>query len=126
MLTGDMECPQEIQCVHQIEHLIASSVASGAVCDNELDDKVIDISSDDSCTVGTKWKWIAVTSECTALLSRKSGVGGVSDSGFSLCTVPTYYCRSEYFYNQCPQVQNLIGTECSLNRSECRFESKAS
>ena len=23
-------------------------------------------------------------------------------------------CGSEYFYNQCPQVQNLIGTERSL------------
>src|SRR5882724_11976527 len=23
-------------------------------------------------------------------------------------------CRSEYFYNQCPQVRNLIGTERSL------------
>ena len=23
-------------------------------------------------------------------------------------------CGSEYFYNQCPQVRNLIGTECSL------------
>ena len=38
-----------------------------------------------------------VTSECTALLGRKSGIGGVSDSGFSLCTAPTYYCGSEYF-----------------------------
>ena len=25
-----------------------------------------------------------------------------------------YYCGSEYFYSQCPQVWNLIGTECSL------------
>src|SRR5882724_10140209 len=67
-----------------------------------------------------------VTSECTALLSWKSGFGGVSDGGFSSCTVPTYYCGSKYFYNQCPHVQNLIGTECSLNRSECRVKSKAS
>jgi len=59
MLTGDMACPQEIQCTHQIEHLIASSVASGMVHDDELDDEVIDISSDDTCTVRTKWKWIA-------------------------------------------------------------------
>ena len=58
MPTGDTECPKEIQHVHQIEHLIASSVASGMVCDNELDDKVINISSDDTCTVGTKQKWI--------------------------------------------------------------------
>src|SRR5882724_2395712 len=67
-----------------------------------------------------------VMSECTALLSQKSGFGGVSESGFSLCAVPTYYCGSEYFYNQHPQVQNLIGTECSLNRSERRVKSKAS
>ena len=38
-----------------------------------------------------------VTSECTALLSWKSGFRGVLDSGFSSCTVPTYYCRSKYF-----------------------------
>ena len=59
-----------------------------------------------------------VMSECTALLGQKSGVGGVSDSGFSSCTAPTYYCGSEYFYSQHPQVWNLIGTERSLNRSE--------
>ena len=52
-----------------------------------------------------------VMSECTALLSQRLGFRGVLDSGFSLCTVPTYYCRSEYFYIQPPQVQNLIGTE---------------
>jgi len=39
----------------------------------------------------------AVTSECTALLSQKSGFRGVLDSGFSSCAAPTYYCRSEYF-----------------------------
>ena len=33
-----------------------------------------------------------VTSECTALLSQKLGVGGVWGSGFSLCAAPTYYC----------------------------------
>src|SRR5882724_1416456 len=65
-----------------------------------------------------------VMSECTALLSQKSGVGGVSDSGFSSCAVPTYYCGSEYFYNQHPQVWNLIGTECRLSRSEHRVKSK--
>jgi len=37
-----------------------------------------------------------VTSECTALLSQKSGIRGVSNSGFSSCAVPTYYCRSKY------------------------------
>ena len=35
-------------------------------------------------------------------------------------------CGSKYFYNQCPQVRNLIGTECSLNRSECRVKNEAS
>src|SRR5882724_10514902 len=35
-------------------------------------------------------------------------------------------CGSEYFYNQCPQVQNLIRTECSLNRSERRVKKEAS
>src|SRR5882724_6923511 len=35
-------------------------------------------------------------------------------------------CRSEYFYNQRPQVQNLIGTEHSLNRSEHRVKREAS
>jgi len=38
-----------------------------------------------------------VTSECTALLSQMLGFRGVSDSGFSLCAAPTYYCGSEYF-----------------------------
>ena len=59
MPTGDVECPQEIQHVHQIEHLIASSVASGMVHDDKLDDKVINICSDDTHAVGAKWKWIA-------------------------------------------------------------------
>src|SRR5882724_13109267 len=45
-------------------------------------------------------------------------------SAHALCQ-PTS-CGSEYFYNQCPQVRNLIGTEHSLNRSECRVKSKAS
>src|SRR5882724_2005027 len=40
---------------------------------------------------------IGVMSECTALLGQKSGVTGVSDSGFSSCAAPTYYCGSEYF-----------------------------
>src|SRR5882724_13472124 len=34
-------------------------------------------------------------------------------------------CGSKYFYSQCPQVWNLIGTEHSLNRGECRVKSKA-
>ena len=68
----------------------------------------------------------SVTSECTALLGWKSGVRGVSDRGFSSCAVPTYYCGSKYFYSQCPQFWNLIGTEFSLNRCECRIKNKAS
>src|SRR5882724_11967014 len=32
----------------------------------------------------------SVTSECTALLGRRSVFGGVSDSGFSSCAAPTY------------------------------------
>ena len=59
MPTGDVDCPLEIQCAHQLEHLIANSVASGAVHDDDLDDEVIDISSDNSAAVGTKWKWVA-------------------------------------------------------------------
>ena len=35
-------------------------------------------------------------------------------------TALTYYCTSEYFYNQCPQVQKLIRTEHSLDRYEHR------
>ena len=35
-------------------------------------------------------------------------------------------CGSKYFYSQCPQVQNLIGTERSLNRSEHRVKKEAS
>ena len=66
-----------------------------------------------------------VMSQCTALLSWKSEFRGGSDSGFSSCIAPTYYCRSEYFYSQHPQVQNLIGMECSLNRDEDRVKNKA-
>src|SRR5882724_12460703 len=65
-------------------------------------------------------------SECTTLLSWKLGFKGVSDSSFSLCAAPTYYCRSKYFYSRHPQVQNLIRTEhSSLNRDEHRIKSKA-
>jgi len=67
-----------------------------------------------------------VMSECTALLSQRLDYRGVFDSGFSSCTAPTYYCRSEYFYSQCPQVWNLIRTECSLKRDEHRVNNKAS
>src|SRR5882724_9005208 len=66
----------------------------------------------------------AVMSEYTALLSQKSGFRGVSESGFSSCAAPIYYCRSKYFYSQCPQVWNLIGMEHSLNRDEHRVRLK--
>ena len=63
---------------------------------------------------------VSVTSQCTALLNWKLEFRGGVDSSFSSCTAPTYYCRSKYFYSQCPQDQNLIGTEHILNRDECR------
>src|SRR5882724_13303242 len=66
-----------------------------------------------------------VMSECTALLSQKLGFGGVSNSGFISCAAPTYYCGSEYFYIQCPQVWKLIRTEHSLNIGEHRVKNKA-
>ena len=65
---------------------------------------------------------MSVTSECTALLSWKFQRG--FDSWFSLCAVPTYYCRSKYFYSQHLQVWNLIGTEHSLNSGEHRVRIK--
>jgi len=70
-------------------------------------------------TLSTMYR-LCVMSQCTALLNRKSGFRGVSDSGFSSCTAPAYYFRSEYFYSQCPQVWKLIGTDHSLNREEHR------
>src|SRR5882724_6899585 len=63
-----------------------------------------------------------------------AGVGGYIDcrvmglnflSCHHLLCQPTS-CGSKYFYNQCPQVPNLIGTEHSLNRSEHRVQNEAS
>src|SRR5882724_6670217 len=68
--------------------------------------------------------WLSITQECyesvhcTTQLESEFRVG--SDSGFSSCAAPTYYCRSEYFYSQCPQVQKSIGTEHCLNRDKSR------
>ncbi|KAF8578192.1 hypothetical protein K439DRAFT_1621541 [Ramaria rubella] len=45
--TGHMECPCKVGCAHAIEHLISNWVASGVICDNDLDEEVIEISSDD-------------------------------------------------------------------------------
>ena len=50
--------------------------------------------------VVAKFFGVYVMSECTALLGQELDYKGALDSGFSSCTVPTYYCRSEYFYNQ--------------------------
>jgi len=71
--------------------------------------------------------WILVMSECTALLGWISGYRGVFGQWLQLM-----YCAnllasgSKYFYNQCPQVPNFIGTERSLNRSEHRVQNEAS
>jgi hypothetical protein len=45
--TGSAECPPEIERAHAIEHLMVNQVASGVVCDNDLDDEIIEISLDD-------------------------------------------------------------------------------
>ena len=49
-----------------------------------------------------------VKSQCTALLNWQLEFRGGSSSGFSSCTVPTYYHTSEYFYSQYPEVWKLI------------------
>jgi len=71
MLTGDVEFPQENQCAHQLKHLITNRVASDAVHDDDLDDKVINVSSHNSPTVGTKWKWITKYVKLSLCLSPK-------------------------------------------------------
>ena len=58
MPTWDVECPQEIQHAHHLEHQIMNSVASGTVCNDDLGDTVIDISSDDIPAVGMKQTWV--------------------------------------------------------------------
>ena len=59
MPTGDVECPQDIQHAHHLEHLIMNSLASGTVHEDDLEDNtVIDMSSDDSPAVRTKQKWV--------------------------------------------------------------------
>src|SRR5882672_2182120 len=44
-LTGNAECPSEIEWAHRIEHLISNRVASGIVRDDDLNDEIIEISS---------------------------------------------------------------------------------
>jgi len=43
---------------------------------------------------------------CTT--QQKSEFRGGFRQQLQPCTVPTYYCASEYLYNQCPEVWNLI------------------
>src|SRR5882724_9447142 len=68
----------------------------------------------------------AVTSECTALLGRRSVSEGFQTVASACVLRQPTSCGSEYFYNQRPQVWNLIGTECSLNRGERRVKREAS
>ena len=55
------------------------------VCDDDLNDEVIDISSDNSPTVRTKWKWIArhvktePLSECKTRTSKANLRGTLSN-----------------------------------------------
>ncbi|KAF8495060.1 hypothetical protein JB92DRAFT_3126621 [Gautieria morchelliformis] len=42
------ECPPEIEHVHAIEDAILTRMATGVLCDDDLDDEIISISSDDS------------------------------------------------------------------------------
>jgi len=67
---------------------------------------------------------INVTSECTALLSGDRVRRGFSSgSAHALCQ-PTS-CGFRVFLNQRPPSSNLIGTEHSLNRSECRVQNES-
>jgi hypothetical protein len=52
--TGSAECPPEVEHVHTVEHLINNQVASGVIRDEDLDEEVIEISSDDSHKVKVK------------------------------------------------------------------------
>ena len=84
----------------------------------------------------SEWDWrvsvaraavcMGVTSECTALLGRRSVSEGFRTVASARALRQPTSCGSEYFYNQRPQVQNLIGTEHSLNRSERRVKREAS
>jgi len=56
--------------------------------------------------------------------AREQVLEGFGAVAFSLALHQRYYCGSEYFYSQCPQVWNLIRTECSLNRGEHRVRIK--
>src|SRR5882724_13522056 len=56
----------------------------------------------------------SVMSECTALLGQRLGSEGFQTVASARALRQPTSCGSEYFYNQCPRVQNLIGTERSL------------
>src|SRR5882724_9296761 len=51
-----------------------------------------------------------VTSECTALLGRRSDLGGYRTVASAHALRQPTSCGSEYFYNQRPRVPNLIGS----------------
>ena len=73
-------------------------------------------------------KYLDVVLRVSALhYSARDRVSGGFWTVASACALhqPTS-CGSEYFYNQCPQVRNVIGTERSLNRSEHRVKKEAS
>ena len=53
---------------------------------------------------------LGVTSECTALLSRRSDLGGYRTVASAHALRQPTSCRSKYFYNQRPWVPNLIGS----------------
>jgi len=82
---------------------------------------------DSICVSATLWSQSQCYKSVHCTTQPEVRVQRGSDSGFSSCTVPTYYCRSEYLYSQCPQVWKLIviRTEHSLNREECRVKNKA-
>jgi len=67
---------------------------------------------------------LSVPSKCTALLGQKSGFRGVSE-WLQLVHCANLLLRVWVFLSQCPQVWNLIRTEHSLNRSECRVKNEA-
>jgi hypothetical protein len=45
--TGSANCPPEVERAHAIEHMIGNRVTSGVVWDEDLNDEVIEISSDE-------------------------------------------------------------------------------
>ena len=58
---------------------------------------------------------------CTTQL--EVGFGGVSDSGFSLCTAPTYYFRSEYLLVSVHKFGVGFGSKFSGTEMDYQIES---